>query len=326
MLKVVIVGCGQLGSRHLQSLAQLEEMAEIYLVDPSERSIEVAKERFYSVLPGDAQERIAVYERNLSELDSNVDVAIMASGSKERAKLTRELIENTEPKYIIFEKFLFQEFDDYDDIGGLLSTAQVKAWVNQWFSSTYAFRRIASWLNCGKPVSIEVTGDEWGLACNSAHFVELFDYLNKRVDLTVVSSKLDDVMLESKREGYFETTGKIILRCENGALLEMTSQQQSSDGLIHIKMESDDKKVIAILDAYNLNCECIDKHGSEYRKYIVPMQSKMTNIVVQRLTLTGECQLPEYSRSAYHHKLLVNVFDSHFRQNCGWKGVGCPIT
>ena len=46
MINIAIIGAGELGSRHLQALAHLEEDATIQVVDSSEESRQITMERF----------------------------------------------------------------------------------------------------------------------------------------------------------------------------------------------------------------------------------------------------------------------------------------
>jgi pyrroline-5-carboxylate reductase len=41
----VIIGAGELGSRHLPGLLQYEPIQEIYVVDPSETALQIAQSR-----------------------------------------------------------------------------------------------------------------------------------------------------------------------------------------------------------------------------------------------------------------------------------------
>lgn len=45
MKNIAIIGAGQLGSRHLQALAQVNADVILHIVDPSEQSLEVSKQR-----------------------------------------------------------------------------------------------------------------------------------------------------------------------------------------------------------------------------------------------------------------------------------------
>ena len=49
MINIAIIGAGELGGQHLQALSYLDERAIVHVVDPSEKSREIAKERFNQV-------------------------------------------------------------------------------------------------------------------------------------------------------------------------------------------------------------------------------------------------------------------------------------
>ena len=46
MKKIFIIGSGELGSRHLQSLKNIKTSLEIYIIDPSNKSLKIAQERY----------------------------------------------------------------------------------------------------------------------------------------------------------------------------------------------------------------------------------------------------------------------------------------
>ena len=46
-----LIGAGQIGSRHLQGLAKSTLQYKIYVVDPDEKSLSVAKIRYQEVSP-----------------------------------------------------------------------------------------------------------------------------------------------------------------------------------------------------------------------------------------------------------------------------------
>ena len=90
MLRIAIAGCGEIGSRHLQALAQLEESTSILLIDPSSDAIATAKSRFEGILPNNSRDLISIRECQLEEVDPEIDVAIISSSSGVRASLTRK--------------------------------------------------------------------------------------------------------------------------------------------------------------------------------------------------------------------------------------------
>ena len=90
MKKLAIIGAGQLGSRHLQGLAQINFEASIEVVDPNKTSLEIAKQRFKEC-PDNQNIISASYFQTLSSLSYDVDIAIIATGSKFRFQVLKNL-------------------------------------------------------------------------------------------------------------------------------------------------------------------------------------------------------------------------------------------
>ena len=49
MINIAVIGAGQIGSRHLQALSQLNRLTNIQIVDPDYKSLERAREIFLQV-------------------------------------------------------------------------------------------------------------------------------------------------------------------------------------------------------------------------------------------------------------------------------------
>ena len=314
MLNIAILGCGQIGSRHLQSLAMLEESAVIDLVDSSAESIEISKKRFSEVLTKSAKSRLRLEVRDLDNLRKNYDFAIIASGSDVRAGLTRKLLLNTKVNTILFEKFLFKQKSDYEDIAALLKSSGTLAWVNQWVGASYAFKRMQQWLQQGrlKPIDVTLNGKDWGLACNAVHFIDLFDRMNNLGSIELVSCNLSDKPVPSKRQGYFEVTGELVYKSTSGGKLVLNSKAEETDGLIQIGLQSAEREVKVILSRGEIIAEYHSNGNVRNESYALPMQSSVTARLIQEIQITGACALPSYSRSSYHHLLLFSCLQPYF--------------
>jgi hypothetical protein len=76
MIRVALIGAGQLGSRHLQALARLPAGSRVTMVEPSEASRSTAQSRWAEV----AGQGIAVeFVEGLGQLSGEIDVAIVAT-------------------------------------------------------------------------------------------------------------------------------------------------------------------------------------------------------------------------------------------------------
>lgn len=328
MLYIAIIGCGQIGSRHLQSLVHLNESATIYLVDPSPESIDKAKSIFNDSLKPGGSTQFEIKETALSELYRNLDVVIIATSSAIRKKILFDVYEYCQPRHIILEKFLFQRSEDYDAADTLIKSHATKVWVNQWLTSSYAFNRVSGMFKGAHSLNMHVYGNDWGMGCNSVHFIDFFDLLTGYQDLEVSKVELDDGYLESKRDGYVEFSGKISIGTTNKSVLILDATLNGGDRKeTQIDISDTDSTCKMMLFADRLECE-IDSHdsGSSVETYRILFQSEVTHTLIHDLVASDSCSLPDYERSFYHHRLVLPVFIKHLQDKCDWSGDHCPIT
>ena len=103
MKNIVVIGAGQLGSRHLQALSKVNVQTRIEVVDPFADALEVARARF-NEMPSNSNISGINFYSSLSELSSHVDLAIIATNSDIRAEVIRTLVrhcnvKNTAPPF-----------------------------------------------------------------------------------------------------------------------------------------------------------------------------------------------------------------------------------
>jgi hypothetical protein len=323
---LAILGCGQIGSRHLQSLALLEQSCEIHLVDPSEQSLQIAEERFNQVvLPARANEFRIVRHPSADSLPRSLDVAIIASGSMQRAALCENLLAASEPRFIILEKFLFPRVADFARIENLLIGKRIPAYVNQWIAVLDAFRQIvADFL--GNPIQMRVFGKSWGLCCNAVHYIEPFQYVTGRAPLALERTDFLEGFQDSKRSGYREIFGTLAISTADGSRLELSCDPAPAEEAIHIDITSSSQTVAIEFFVDRFECRFEREGQTAEATFPIPMQSRLTHLVVRDLLSTGKCNLPDIATSSIQHLLVLNPFLEHFRKYDPAVGETCPIT
>ena len=322
MLNIAIIGCGQIGSRHLQGLKTISGGANIYLVDVSAQSIDTALRRFHERNMGD---KFSLQVRLINQIDVDIDCAIISTDSSARSFVTNQLLRHTNVKNIIFEKFLFQTKSEYELVSNLLKENNVNAWVNQWMSSQPAFSEMFKWFN-GDLQSIDISGIQWGLGGNSVHFIDYFHSISNRNKLKLISADLDKNIVKNKRSGYLELTGSLLIENNKGLRLSLDSQRGSNDGLINIFMQGKSKKLHAKLTSGLLKCIFTNElHESIEAEHIIPLQSEMTGKIVDSICVNNKCSLPTYEESVIHHMLIFDIFYKAFKNNLD-NIPFCPIT
>jgi len=162
MVKVLIVGFGNMGCRHAQSLLGNKDKYEIHVVEPSAEAIQVNSGRI-----GAEKGDIAFYD-SIDDAPGNVDVAIVASSSNPRYGIVKNLL-NKGVKLFLLEKIVFQSIEQFDEIISIAENKGAKLYcnfVNRFFSVYNDIRtRIGS---SNTLVNMTVYGGDFGLGCNAS--------------------------------------------------------------------------------------------------------------------------------------------------------------
>ena len=122
---LAIIGGGQIGSRHLQALAQLDRAAIVHVVDPNPASLATSRSRFEEARPHGSAVDLSMHE-SFGALPPALDVAIIATSADVRLEVLRQLLEITHVKYLILEKVLFQREREVKEAARLLSATSTK--------------------------------------------------------------------------------------------------------------------------------------------------------------------------------------------------------
>ena len=323
MRNIAIIGAGQLGSRHLQSLAALAKPHEIFIVDPSKESINLAKNRWAEINPPETLETFFIHTQ--LELPKMIDLAIVASSSAHRPEIIQNLIKNHKVEYLILEKFLFQTEDDYNSIENLLDCENVPTWVNCPRRLYPVYKSLKSNLIPHQPIAVEISGGNWGMACNTIHFLDLLSYLTDEYStLKLMDADLLEGLEKSKRPGYIEVFGKLCFHDEKGNTLIATCTNDSSNQLIKIHQNS---RNFMINESDNNMTEYFS--DSKYSKTTIktPFQSELTYLVVENIFQNGTCELCTLKNSSLLHIQILKPLLSHYNKSVGLpNNKVCPIT
>ena len=319
---IAIIGAGQLGSRHLQGLKKANIEMSIFVVDTNTQSLKVSKERYEGVESAFHVKSID-YLMDIDFLPSQLDLVIIATNSIPRADLTKHLLNSKKVTYIVFEKFLFPSISDYLTIGKLLLDNNIKAWVNcprRYFSF---YKDLKKLLVGSLTIDMHLSGPDWGLACNSIHFIDLFAMLSEKQDFEVDTSMLEKI-IDSKRPGYIELIGTIDGKSVSGNYhFSLTSQNNCNSFSIHISTE---KYLITIFESQK-KAYIETEDSEEIEKEVkINYQSELTGIIAEQILLNGFSELTPYNESANLHIQFLEPVINYYNQKTGKNQDFCPIT
>lgn len=317
MYRVLIAGAGQLGSRHLQGVKTSTHDLDIWVYDLSEESLKIAEDR-YNQIESDAN-KTAHFISTLDTVPSEIDVVIVASSSKPRAIIIKQILSLKKVKYMVLEKFLFTCLSEYDEIGNLIKEKNVKTWVNCPRRMWEGYEYIQKHIDNSKPISFEYEDEDWGLCCNTIHYLDIFMKLS---GCNVVYVNIDEVIpkiIDSKRLGYVELHGTEIFTTNNNSRLLLTSTTTPVEHPI-VKILNADNVI-----KYNEAAGIITINEQEIRVK-VHYQSGLSGILVDELIEFGTCRLSLYDESASYHKTFLKVIGPFINKLKGWNSDSCPIT
>ena len=325
MKKLLIVGGGALGSRHLQGLLRLGQPSMVYVVDPSESSLSLCKERAKEI----SHSHQIFFQKDLKTLPDTIDLCIVATNSDVRLNVIKELVNTVKIDQLILEKVLFQKHSDYQEATELINANKLRVWVNHPMRTYPVFRDLATKLQQDRDtIQFRVYGKNWGLGCNSLHYIDLVEFL-RSTKIVSADTHLLRSMVESKRKGFREFLGTITVFFENGDTLHLTDSY-NEDGLtqkdffsIHRTNES---LIFKKTQGYDcLKIELNSDIKTETLLYDRPMQGELTKELSQSLIDINQCNLPSFEQASLTHQAFIAAL-LKFMQTQNIYTETCPIT
>ena len=168
--------------------------------------------------------------------------------------------------------------------------------------------------------------------------LDLLTYLTNAKKIFVEEVSLKNRIYNSPRKGFIELKGTLKFITNRGDFLHLCDLDQykknvSFLGIKHrgvsfggIKIENENfsyliyenyKKIVKV--SYN------SKFSVDVNAFESPLQSILTNQVVDNLIRKNKIYLPKLKDSYYHHKIILNIVNNHILK-CDTNIHGCPIT
>lgn len=302
---ILLVGAGQLGSRHLQGLVKCHYMLSIYVVDPSLDALAVAKQRWSDAGGGGSSHEVRFYQR-WDECPVDLDLAIVATTASRRAQIVSSLAERGKVSYWLLEKVLAQNVEQLAEL--IVSVgAQSQGWVNTPRRAIPWHREIKNQLNATGNISLKVEGGLWGMACNAIHFLDLMAWWTGEKLVALNTDGIDSKWIKAKRANNWEIVGSLEGVFSNGSTVVMTSRPTGNP--TYTMDVSNSLEDWHIDETQGFVC----KSGGKEVSIRLPLQSEMTASLVDEILSTGKCQLPDLISSVATHRVLLDALLTHWR-------------
>jgi hypothetical protein len=325
MKNAIIIGAGELGSRHLQGMLKCEELMQVFVLDISPEALAKAKSRAAEI----EHLHTVHYVEEFALLPAYFDVAIIASNANIREHLVIELLKRSAVKFLILEKVLFQELDAYKRIEQLFTSKVQKVWVNhpRRMFPHYQFikNELTDQLNEG--ITFQCAGGNWGLGCNALHLLDIFSYVANSTLQNINFSFLDPKILTSKRVGFVDFTGIINANLKNGAAIQIISFRGERTPLTVSVMSS--KKRYLVQEGGTPQITTIALEGNfnmEINRIETLYQSSLTKKLLEDLFEKNDCDLPTFAEASINHTVFIKGLLEKYNEITGLNTSICPIT
>lgn len=324
MREFLLVGAGQLGSRHLQALAQFDaaDMA-ISVVDPSPAALELARERLAQVTTS-SRLRAVRYLPALADVPADrIDFAVIATGANCRLAVLRELLATRAVRALLLEKVLFQSVAELDEASALLAASAVPAWVNCPRRQFPGYRTLRDRLAGEGALRLQVAGHNWGLACNAIHFIDLWAFLSGRHDYRLDAEGLG-ASFPSKRPGFLEIAGRLA-GGDGETRFELAVSVDEAPASVQVDIDTEHFAIV--VEEAAGRCRLTRKGDGAVEDIAFPVlfQSQLTHLVATAALAGGAVPLTPFAESAaLHRPLLAALLGAFRRQDPAL--ARCPIT
>jgi predicted dehydrogenase len=308
---LILIGAGQIGSRHLQAMSLSSHDWIIKVIDPNTKSLELSRKRWNEVALQTSNIEIS-FSSSLPTNPSHIDVAIIATSAVHRLEAIKSLLAFQTPSYLILEKVLFQSVTELDEALLLLQEKNVKTYVNC-PRRIYPFYLALKEKLANQPqINMSIIGNNWDMGCNGIHHLDLWCFLTGKINFDLNVTGLLPRQTLGKRHGTQEIYGTLLASADNTEL-SMYSGDDSLHRHYSVNISSTDYEFEIDEPGRNIKTiRCPD--GNDAPKVLdILFQSVLTHIIADALVETGQCGLTLLSESACIHRRFLMPLLEHFK-------------
>lgn len=312
--RILVCGCGKLGTRYLQGILNFNCKSEVYVYDVSSESINFSRTNLQDY-PNPYLHKL-IFSNNLFDLPKEFDLIIISTTAKGRSSLIEMLNTKFNIKRWLIEKVLAQSTEEINLIQETLKYKN-SVFVNTPRRAWTLYSKLKLLLTHNSPKQMIIVGN-FGIACNAIHFIDLFAWLTDEKLISINCDNLDKFWVESKRADFWEVNGIIIANFSKGSSLIIDSKLSNEEFKISL---IDSNEYLVDEDSGKIH-----ENGKLIIKENTPLQSELTPIIVDSILNKDLCNLPHLRDSASLHKTFLDSLQLHWGQYNSAQGKILKIT
>lgn len=324
MTRVLIIGCGQLGSRHLQAVASLPQVYEIEVVDPRSVSLLLGQQRLNEIsgLQSHIQFR---WLADLQDVSHGGDLCIVATQAEGRRALVEQVAAMGYRQFLL-EKIVTQSVAEYDQLLTFAKSHQLSIWVNCKSRAHPIWKHVKEKLEPEEPLIYTSIGGNHGLANNGVHVADLFVFFTSAERIKSMGGWIDPVAHPTKR-GQFDLTGSLHGYSSNGSSFILSYAQDHVGSPIDMIITRQYRWVVDQMKRQAF--EATEKEGGALQA--IPFEgdltvSNLTKIFAADILRSGRCELPTLAECYPAHQFILSELLPSFNRLLGKDDDRCPVT
>ncbi|MFM6927910.1 MAG: hypothetical protein ACKOX6_05560 [Bdellovibrio sp.] len=310
-MKVFLSSLGMMGRRHL--LGALQAGAEVHAFDPSEKSIEAAKE---AVQKATSITGTVIYQTKQPQ-GGSFDVAIFSETADYRKANFEQFVADNKAKRVLLEKPVTTGWADFEAVMQKASAQVGTEFFVNFPRRTWPFyTKLKEQIGKEELIELTLNGGAVGLGCNGIHYIDMFLYLTSHISapVEVAYSKISSELVGSGRGPRFKDYGGHFLLKKGPASFFMSMNPSSTaTPIITFKTPHGNMWI----DENNYTFRQWNKTaGFEKPNYLYGQDYVVTDegnvayrdlISLTKLWVQGEIQLPRLADVEMSHKALFDL-------------------
>jgi predicted dehydrogenase len=165
---------------------------------------------------------------------------------------------------------------------------------------------------------VRLRGGAWGLACNSIHFIDLVAWWTHAKVQSVSADGLG-TWASSKRAGFHEVFGRLLVHYSDGSFLELCCLPRAKSTVITVETPQGTWR---IEESAGL---ATGPSGQQLQGQL-SFQSALTAPLVAQILQKSQCALPTLAESAAQHRPLLQPLLEHWNRSQNRHDLSVPIT
>ena len=305
---VAVIGCGQLGRRHIQGLGLSSSEINVHIYDVNKESLKTCV-TFAEEIADDISNLHLSYFDNIAPLGAAVstfDLVIISSTATARPSQIKTLKSSMLSKAWLLEKPICQSPDELDELIDL--TKDMTVWINHLRRAVPWYQALKKEYFAGQKMNINFAGPDIGIGSNISHFIDLVNFMTCAIPVSVDSSGLSNKWHDAKRQGFKEINGEINLQFSDGSSMRLVSHNDLIDFKITGDFPLTGKRFVIEEDK-----GIVSHNGELIEVRQMPFQSQLTGTLFDQIDKQGVSDLTPFSVAADCYRVVISSLLDHWQ-------------